>query len=133
MLDKIKKLKVQAMKDRNKIEQDAYNAVISSVQTAKGRGVGVTDAMVLDVVKKEIKIFKETQSSDKSLLEQYQQKAEILENLLPKQLTEDELTSLFNDNKETVKNPKEFMNLLETLGHTGRYDKGLVARIVLKK
>lgn len=140
MLDKIKKLKVLAIKKNNeegKLERDAYNAVLASVQLAQTKLVNdklieVDDAVVISIIKKEIKVFEESASSNPKILEDFKSKAKILEGLLPKQLSDEDVSNFLAEYTGN-KNPKEFMKFLDDKGYVGCYNKGSAASLVLKK
>ena len=137
MLNKIKGLKVQAMKDREegKIAKDAYTAVLSSLDYARGKGTVIDDAAVLAAVKKEIKVFNESVNVDSKVVADYRLKAVILEKLLPAQLSHDQMAEkltlcpLDEDGKIT---PKSFMKYLDDEGFAGAYDTGLAAKLARK-
>lgn len=140
MLDQIKALKIKAVKENtseSKLAKDAYTAVLSSVQAAQsklvdGKLIVIDDAFVLGTIKKEIKIFRESVSNNPDVLRDYESKAKILEELLPKQLTKEDLLNLLLE-FEGERNPKSFMKYLDELGHVGCYNKAIASSIILGK
>ena len=140
MLNKIKALKMAAMKENNsesKIKKEAYNAVISSVQTISARPVDgkmieVDNVFILGVIKREIRMFREAASSDPNILREYELKAKVLEELLPKQLLKEDLKNLLTD-YEGERVPKEFMKYLDDKGYIGAYNKKDAADVILGK
>lgn len=132
MLTKLKTIKIKALKENDNLTKDAINSVLASLDTQRGRGVEINESKIFDVIKTEIKVYKEVQSNNKEYLKESLEKAKILEQLLPKQLDENELLSIFKT-QTNITTPKEFMAFLDSSGYLGRYNKGLAARIVLKK
>ena len=140
LLNRIKSLKMAAMKENNtesRIKKEAYNAVISSVQTIStrpvdGKMVEVDNVFILGVIKREIRMFREAVSSDPNVLKEYELKAKVLEELLPKQLLKEDLEILFSE-FTGEKNPKAFMMFLDEKGYGGSYNKSEAAAIALKK
>jgi len=140
MLNKIKALKMAAMKENNsesKIKKEAYNAVISSVQTIStrpvdGKMIEVDNVFILGVIKREIRMFREAASSDPNILREYELKAKVLEELLPKQLLKEDLKNLLTD-YEGERVPKEFMKYLDDKGYIGAYNKKDAADVILGK
>ncbi|CCV64474.1 conserved hypothetical protein [Alteracholeplasma palmae J233] len=134
MLNKIKELRIKAMKEKDLVARNTYESVYSAAQTLKGRESSdyvIDDAKVVDLIKKEIKIYTEM-----SLSKDVSRELELLNNLLPKQLDESEIKKHFMEFKKTNEKPtpKEFMEYLDqSLNLKGQYDKGLVARIVMSK
>lgn len=115
----------------SKLPREAITAVLASVDTQRGRGTEITDSSVMDIIKKEVRIFRECQSSDKQYLEDCRLKADFLENTyVPKQLSKEELLKHYSDTS-CSKSPKEFMEYLDSLNLAGRYDKGIAAGIAL--
>jgi uncharacterized protein YqeY len=117
------------MKSKDSVARFAYEAVIGECQTFAGRGNELTDEKVLKILKKEIDKYKEMPGREKEV--------EILSKLLPEekpQLTKDELIHIFDTKLfDGEKNPKSFMRVLEETGYSGRYDKGLAAKVALGK
>ena len=138
LLERIKSLKIEAMKTKSTFShlgREAYDAVLASIDTQKGRGVEITDAVVLETIKKEVKIFKETQSRDGQYLEDCELKAATLSLLLPKQLTTEDLEGIFYtytyDTPQDQYSPKSFMAYIESIHGTGCYNKGDASKIVI--
>lgn len=116
MLDKIKKLRIQAMKDRNQNSRVAYEGVISIIDTARGRGVEITEEYIINSIKREIKAYAEMDYDASAAL-----KSAVLEELLPRQLTTEELEQKAEaySGSET---PKDWLGYLDN-EFTGQYDK----------
>jgi uncharacterized protein YqeY len=125
LLENVKNLRLEAFKARKKEERFAYESVITEVQTQQGRGVEITDGSVIGIIKKEISRYTEMNRP----LE-----VQILSDLLPKQLTTEQLKEKFLElSKDEVLNPKTFMSKLDSNGYEGCYNKGIAAQIVLGK
>lgn len=133
MLNKIKGLRIQAMKDRadGRLAKEAYTAVLSSLDYARGNQVELNDSFIMGVIKKEIKIFRESSSSNPQILLDYEEKAKILEKLLPVQLTEEYLAEQLLEFKGEL-SPKAFMDFLDSKGFAGSYNKSIAAKMARK-
>ena len=116
MLDKIKKLRIQAMKDRNKNSRVAYEGVISIIDTARGRGVEITEEYIINSIKREIKAYAEMGYDASAAL-----KSAVLEELLPRQLTTEELEQKA-DAYSGTETPKDWLGYLD-IEFAGQYDK----------
>ena len=116
MLDKIKKLRIQAMKDRNQNSRVAYEGVISIIDTARGRGVEITEEYIINSIKREIKAYAEMDYDASAAL-----KSAVLEELLPRQLTTEELEQKAEAYSGTER-PKDWLGYLD-IEFAGQYDK----------
>ena len=116
MLDKIKKLRIQAMKDRNQNSRVAYEGVISIIDTARGRGVEITEEYIINSIKREIKAYAEMDYDASAAL-----KSAVLEELLPRQLTTKELEQKAETYSGT-ETPKDWLGYLD-IEFAGQYDK----------
>lgn len=127
-------------KDKNQIAKSALEAVLASLLLKEKSGNGVlTDNDVLESVSKEIKVQKEIaqlyQEKSPETTQQAIGKIEILEQLLPKQMTEVEVLALikekdvFEDASPKTKGMiiKSIMPLL-----VGKFDKSKVNPLVEK-
>lgn len=116
MLDKIKKLRIQAMKDRDQNSRVAYEGVISIIDTARGRGVEITEEYIINSIKREIKAYAEM-DYDASAAE----KSSVLEALLPTQIDFAEIS--YEAMHYTGKvNPKSWLEYMDA-NYLGRYSK----------
>ena len=125
MLAQVTKLRNKEFKEGNKIARNAYNSVITAFQTAKGRGIELTNKKMLDILKKQIQMY--TEMVDREY------EVNLLSELLPEekiQISEDKIRELFGT-YEGDKNPGLFMKWLNEQGYEDTYNKGLVAKIVL--
>jgi uncharacterized protein YqeY len=129
LLDKIKTLRIEAMKSKDSVARFAYEAVIGECQTFAGRGNELTEDRVVKILKKEIDKYKEMPAREKEV--------QLLSILLPEekpQLTQAELKEIFETKLlNGEKNPKEFMRVLDETGYVGRYNKGMAAKVALEK
>ena len=116
MLDKIKKLRIQAMKDRNQNSRIAYEGVISIIDTARGRGVEITEEYIINSIKREIKAYAEMDYDASAAL-----KSAVLEELLPRQLTTEELEQKA-EAYSGIETPKDWLGYLD-IEFAGQYDK----------
>lgn len=129
----IKKLKIEAMKNKDTNAIEAYDTVLANIELAKSnKNFKFTEADVFAIIKKEISIFNESMSSDENILEGYKVKANILNELLPKQLSNFEILELL-DSYEGDLLPAPFMKYLDEKGYVGQYDRRLVAGLVMNR
>ena len=124
MLDKIKKLRIEAMKQREagKDARLAYEGVISLIDRNTNPSDTITDSLVIQTIKKEIKAYSEM-IYDPSAAE----KSAILEELLPRQLTTEELkqeAEIYLGNAT----PKDWMKYLDS-EFAGQYDKRIAIQV----
>lgn len=119
------KLKI-ALKAGNDDEKRVFRLILASVKLAEVENqTSLDDTALLNVIQKEIKIRKESLESAEAghrenLIAVYQREIAILEGLLPKQLTDDELTIMA---KQTIKE----------LGASGPADTGKVMKTLMPK
>ena len=111
------------MKERDLVARHAYEAVISEVETQLGRtkkdDVIDMEALVISKVKSEIKKYSEMDGKEREV--------KILEVLLPKQLTEEELKTYLENFEGSV--IKDWLEYLDNQGYTGAYDKALAVKL----
>lgn len=108
MLEKFKQEMIQAMKEKNKVKLNTLRAVKGAMQLEKiNNKKEENDELLLDVVNKQIKMrndsineFKKAGRDD--LVNSYQEEIDILNEYMPKQLTEEEINEIIeNGIKET--------------------------------
>ena len=108
MLEKFKQEMIQAMKEKNKVKLNTLRAVKGAMQLEKiNNKKEENDELLLDVVNKQIKMrndsineFKKAGRDD--LVKSYQEEIDILNEYMPKQLTEEEINEIIeNGIKET--------------------------------
>lgn len=138
MYDKLKNLRIQSMKDKNKVSRTAYEGVISYLDLQRGRGVEIDDSFVIGAVKKEIKEYNDSikQLLDQDKINELNERIKYLVDFLPQQLSEDDLKNefeLYKKKHDGPYKPKEFMDYLNSEGFDGQYDRGFVARLVMGK
>ena len=105
LFDEIKKQALAAMKGGRTIEKEVLRVVMGEVTVSEGRGVEITDAMVQDVVRKLVKSNNQTAEMSSSA-EQKAQLAEenaVLEALLPKGLSADDVAALLAPVADAIK------------------------------
>lgn len=125
MIEQIKALRIQAMKDRSdegKLKRVAYEGVIASIDTLRGRGETITDELVIQNIKKEIKAYEEMSYDITAEF-----KAQVLNDLLPTQLTEEELKN-YAFIYDGAKTPKDWLAWLDS-DFVGRYDKRIAMQL----
>lgn len=119
------KLKI-AMKAGNDDEKRVFRLILAAAKMAEVEShANLDDTALLNVIQKEIKIRRESLESAEAghrndLIANNQREIAILEGLLPKQLTEEELTAIA---KQTI----------EELGASGPADTGKVMKLLLPK
>lgn len=116
----------EAMRTGNNPRKQTFRLLLSSIKFADvEKGVEVDDQTVLTIIQKEIKMRKESiegaeQANRSDLVSQNLAEIEILNELLPKQLSDDDLSAII---KETV----------QELGVTTPNQMGLVMKNVMPK
>ena len=79
ILDKLKTLRIEAMKSKDSVARYAYESVIGECQTFAGRGNELTEDRVIKILKKEIDKYKEMVGREKEV--------QLLSTLLPEEKT----------------------------------------------
>ena len=124
--EKIKKDFMEAMKNRETLRKNLLSVVISEVQTIeKNLGVeNLSDEEITKILNKTVKSLKETNASFPS--EQTAEELLIVESYLPKQMTEDEITTKI---QELIS--EKDLNIAEVMRAFASYpaDRKLVAEV----
>ena len=112
----------EALKMRNKIKKDTISAIITTAKnSAINAGVrdNIPEEMVDNAIKKELKTINEqleTCPQDRiAQIEEFKQKKSIVEELMPKQLSEDEIKAILNEKFSEViatKNKGQIMKVV---------------------
>ena len=126
MLEKFNQEMIQAMKDKNKVKLNTLRAVKGAMQLEKiNNKKEENDELLLDVVNKQIKMrndsineFKKAERDD--LVKSYQEEIDILNEYMPKQLTEEEINEIIENgiietNATTPKNLGQVMRVITPL------------------
>ena len=126
MLEKFNQEMIQAMKDKNKVKLNTLRAVKGAMQLEKiNNKKEENDELLLDVVNKQIKMrndsineFKKAERDD--LVKSYQEEIDILNEYMPKQLTEEEINEIIENgiietNAEAPKNLGQVMRVITPL------------------
>ena len=103
MLEKFNQEMIQAMKDKNKVKLNTLRAVKGAMQLEKiNNKKEENDELLLDVVNKQTKMrndsineFKKAERDD--LVKSYQEEIDILNEYMPKQLTEEEINEIIEN------------------------------------
>lgn len=105
LFDEIKKQMLAAMKGGRTTEKEILRVVIGEVTTNEGRGIAATDETVLDTVRKLVKSNNQTSeaSSDPEQKKQLAAENAVLEALLPKGLSVDDVAALLAPVAEGIK------------------------------
>lgn len=131
LIDEIKKLNMQAMKERNAHKKDAYSNIISKYQLLVTANKNPNDEDVLKIIQKINKeLHEELEMYQKANKEEFVSKLNIqieaIEALLPKLMSEEEIrkeiTSLEDKSIKSVM--KHFKD-----NFTGKVDMSLVSKI----
>ena len=119
----------ESMKEKNVIRKNVVQMVRAAIlQIEKDKKIEVSDSQIVEIIAKEAKKRKDAledyqKSGREDLIEQMNQEIKILNEYLPKQLTEEELT------KDFIKNLKEKMQeIITELGATSIKDIGAVMK-----
>ncbi len=120
--DELQNLMYEALKMRNKIKKDTISAIITTAKnSAINAGVrdNIPEEMVDNAIKKELKTINEqleTCPQDRiAQIEEFKQKKSIVEELMPKQLSEDEIKAILNEKFSEViatKNKGQIMKVV---------------------
>lgn len=126
MLEKFNQEMIQAMKDKNKVKLNTLRAVKGAMQLEKiNNKKEENDELLLDVVNKQIKMrndsineFKKAGRDD--LVKSYQEEIDILNEYMPKQLTEEEINEIIENgiietNATTPKDLGQVMRVITPL------------------
>ncbi len=126
MLEKFNQEMIQAMKDKNKVKLNTLRAVKGAMQLEKiNNKKEENDELLLDVVNKQIKMrndsineFKKAERDD--LVKSYQEEIDILNEYMPKQLTEEEINEIIENgiietNATTPKDLGQVMRVITPL------------------
>lgn len=148
MLNKIKQKYLQARKEKNKELVLQLGRVISRINEVEKNGVTITDEVVIEAIKTEIKQGKVAIEPDEKMVAEFpngdypekyftfieneKRKMKVLEDFLPKQLNEDEILSLIKE-----KGGKKGMNMGQLMGlvlstHKAFVDTKLVNEVIRK-
>ena len=98
----------QAMKEKNTNKKNAVQMVRTAIlQIEKDKGIEVSDEQIIDIVAKEVKKRKDSivdfeKAQRQDLVNQTNEEILVLENYLPKQLTDDELETKIKEIIEKV-------------------------------
>lgn len=128
----------QARKDRNLVAKSAYESVIAKMLIAEKDGkheVPLKDEAVVDLLKKEIKELKETQSFYSKENEQYmflEDKINLLTKYLPEELPEEKVIDIIKEfvSKGEANKGKLIGLTIKEVG--ANFDKSKVAGLVSK-
>lgn len=128
----------QARKDRNLVAKSAYESVIAKMLIAEKDGkheVPLKDDVVVDLLKKEIKELKETQSFYSEENEQYvllESKINLLTGYLPEELPEERVIDIIREfvSKGETNKGKLIGLTIKEVG--ANFDKSKVAGLVNK-
>ena len=129
-LEFIEKLRIDAMKAKDKVARYAYEAVIAEIQRQSHlENVVMDKAKIISIIKSELKKYREMPNRKVEI--------ELLEKLLPVQLTTEDLYELHTHVCTRMQleklTPKQFMQGLDELNYVGQYDKGMAAKIASGK
>ena len=132
-----------AMKNQDKEKLSVIRMVKGSIQMSElNKKHELSDDEVIDVITKEIKSRKDSinefqKGGREDLITKTQREIDILSEYLPKQLTEEEITSIINDvfNEVKPESSKDMGKVMKVLTPKikGKADMGLVSQIVKEK
>lgn len=127
LLERIKLDRVNAMKEKDQVTRQALEAVITELDTKRGRGTNITEAVIIAQLKSEIKILRDVNT----IADNAEDKALVLEKYLPRQMSEQELVYELVEllSLKELSNPGQFIKHLNSLGLDGTYDKALAVKL----
>lgn len=115
-----------AMKEKNVNKKNAVQMVRTAIlQIEKDKGIEVSDEQIIDIIAKEVKKRKDSLSDYEKaertdLINQINEEIKVLEEYLPKQLSDEELET-------------EIKNIIEEVGATTIKDMGKVMKAAKEK
>ena len=115
-----------AMKEKNVNKKNAVQMVRTAIlQIEKDKCIEVTDEQIIDIIAKEVKKRKDSlvdyeKAERADLINQINEEIKVLEEYLPKQLSDEELE-------------KEIKNIIEEVGATTIKDMGKVMKIAKER
>lgn len=125
----------EAYKNKDEVLKSAYSMVKAKILVEEKSGkyeLPLTDDVVVNVINKEVKELKETQTFYKPEDQMYidiNKKVEALSAYLPKQLTEEEVKAIIIKLKETENNMGKLISLtVKEVGNS--FDKSKIAALV---
>ena len=132
-----------AMKAQDKVKLPVVRMLKADVQMAElNKKADLTDDEIISIVSKQIKMRKDSikefeKGNRNDLIEAAKTEIKILEEYLPEQLSEQEVTDIINDvffkeNPSSQSDMGKIMGLLNPLVK-GKTDMGLVSKIVKEK
>jgi uncharacterized protein YqeY len=140
LISKIKELSLEARKSHDKLRTNLLTSVLGDVQLmAKNDGNReARDADAVLTMKKYLKNIEEVISlykADQDVLKPYIEEKKVLEELLPKQLNDSELTVIISElkNELNISSQKDMGKMMKVLKerHGGLYD-GARASVIVK-
>jgi len=134
LLNDIRKDMLLAKKEKDALKANLLSSLYSEIFTASKSGKEMTEADSVRIVKKFIKNIDETLALDipESSRQKYQAEKAILENYLPKQLTEEEIDKTVSELLSQGKQMKDIMAHFKE-NFPGRYDGKIVNETIRKK
>lgn len=132
-----------AMKAQDKVKLPVVRMLKADIQMAElNKKADLTDDEIISIVSKQIKMRKDSikefeKGNRNDLIEAAKAEIKILEEYLPEQLSEQEVTNIINDvfskvNPSSQSDMGKIMGLLNPLVK-GKTDMGLVSKIVKEK
>lgn len=117
-VEQIKKDRIQAMKDKDTVKKNLLSTLLGEIENSPSKG---DESIVIPTIKSLIKRLKEVSKYEDNAVE-----LAILENYLPKQLTEDQIRAIFADNGLEGVGPR--MKFLKE-NYTGQYDGAVASKL----
>ena len=109
MKERLQKELIEAMKSKNKMKIDVIKLVKATIQNEEiNLKKELTDEEVLSIITKQVKMRKDAladfeKAGREDLINQYNSEIEILNEYLPKELTEDEARKIIDEAFDIVK------------------------------
>ena len=128
-----------SMRENNKIAKETYSSIINTANNAAiaaGDKDNVTEEMVENAIRKELKVIKEQietcPESREDKLAEYKAKRMIVEGLMPKQMNADEIKAYLDENFAEVLETKNKGLIMKTVMPTlkGKADGKLINEVI---
>lgn len=143
MKEQLQKDLISAMKEHDKKKIDVIKLVKATIQNEEiNSKKELTDDEILSVINKQVKMRKDAiadfeKANRNDLIDAYNEEIQILNEYLPKQLTEEEVISIIDDAFEIVK-PTGVSDMGKIMKEVSpklknRFDMGKVSQIIKSK
>ena len=143
MKEKLQKDMIEAMKEHNKKKIDVIKLLKGAIQMEEiNSKKELTDEEILNIIVKQVKMRKDAisdfeKASRTDLIDAYNEEIDVLNDYLPKQLTEEEINEIIDEAFHAVNptSPSDMGKIMKEVSPKlkARADMGLVSKIIKDK